>query len=161
MDYAATPALMARAEDVIRDVFGYETDVVFHFTTREPMAWLKSTYKHNLRTSRLIMDEDEYNHTYAPAADLKGVAEAVAHDVKGKVNTIDLADLTGVEGPAQPLIDLIELPEHRRRKLVPYPPANTGPRDDLVADLLALNRSKLSDSDLKTAKANLLGKARP
>lgn len=157
--YHATPALMARAEDVICDIFGAEADVVFHFTTRDPLAWLKSTYKHNLRTSRLVMGPDEYRDTYAPAADLTGVTQAVAQAVTGTVYTADLADLTGPEGPAQPLIDLIELPDHRRRKLAPHPDANRGPDDGMAAQLLALNRSNLSDDALIAAKADLLGKA--
>jgi hypothetical protein len=159
LSYNAAPALMARAEDIICDVFGSETDVVFCFTTREPDSWLKSTYKLNLRTSRLTMDEATYTATYAPVADLAGVAKAVADAVTGTVYTVDLADLTGPNGPAQPLIDLIELPDHRRRKLVPHPVDNTGPDEGLVADLLALNRSNLSDKDLNAAKADLLGKA--
>lgn len=159
MGYSATPELMARAEDVICDVFGVETDVVFHFTTRAPQSWLRSTYKHNLRTSRLVMDEAEYTETYANAADLAGVTEAVAKAVTGTVSSTDLADLTGAEGAAQPLIDLIGLPPHRRAKLVPQPSENTGPDDAQISDLLALNQSKLSDEDLIVAKANLLGKA--
>ncbi|AGI66364.1 hypothetical protein OAN307_c06370 [Octadecabacter antarcticus 307] len=159
MCYSATPTLMARAEDVICDVFGTETDVVFYFTTRDPQSWIKSTYKHNLRTSRLTMDEAAYMATYAPAADLDGVTKAVAAAVTGSVCSIDLADLNGPEGPAQPLMDLIELPEHRRRKLVPHPVENAGPDDRFLADLLALNRSNLSDKALITAKADLLGKA--
>lgn len=159
MGYTATPELMARAEDVIYDVFGAQTDVVFQFTTRAPKSWLRSTYKHNLRTSRLVLDEAAYNDTYAPAANLTGVTEAVAKAVKGTVYTTDLADLTGPEGTAQALIDLVGLPEHRRAKLVPQPNENMGPDDAIIAGLLALNRSKLSDDNLITAKAKLLGKA--
>jgi len=48
LTYSATSALMARTEDVICDIYGAETDVVFHFTTRAPQDWLRSTYKHNL-----------------------------------------------------------------------------------------------------------------
>ena len=158
LSYNATPALMAQAEEVICDVFGTESDVVFFFTTRDPDSWLKSTYKHNLRTSRLTLDEGTYTATYAPAADLAGVTKAVADAVTGTVYTVDLADLTGPNGPAQPLIDLIELPDQRRRKLVPHPVENAGPDDGLMDDLLALNRSNLSDKDLNAAKADLLGK---
>ena len=159
MAYHATPTLMARAEDVICDVFGAEADVVFHFTTREPQSWLRSTYKHNLRTSRLVMNLAEYTQTYGPAADLAGVTEAVADAVTGTVYTIDLADLDGPLGPARPLIELIELPDHRRRKLAPHPTMNKGPEDGLIDDLLALNRSNLSDEALIASKADLLGKA--
>jgi len=139
LSYNATPALMARAEDVICDVFGSESDVVFYFTTRDPDTWLKSTYKHNLRRSRQTMYVATYTATYAPAADLDGGAKAVADVVTGTVYTADLADLTGPNGPAQPLIDLMELPDYRRRKLVPHPVENAGPDDGFMDDLLALN----------------------
>ncbi|MGJ8611804.1 MAG: hypothetical protein ACSHWY_11955 [Octadecabacter sp.] len=159
MDYGATPALMARTEDVICDVFGVETDVIFVFTTRAPDAWLHSTYKHNLRTSRLTMDAAEYAETFRAAADLNGAAQAVAAAVTGAVYTVDIADLTGVEGPAQPLIDLIDLPPHRRAALTPHPVQNIGPHDGVIADFLALNRSDLTDDALRAAKKDLLGKA--
>jgi len=158
-EYNATPNLMARAEDVICDVFGAETDVVFHFTTRSSQSWLRSTYKHNLRTSRLTLDEADYLDAFGVAADLNRVIDAVARSVTGAVHCAKLEQLTGPFGPAQPLVDLMELPDHRKRHLKPHPPENTGPQDELIDDLLALNRANLSDNDLAAAKADLLEKA--
>lgn len=160
LDYGATPALMARAEHAIHDVFGAEADVQFHFTTRAPAAWLLSTYKHNLRTSRLTLDQAEYLATYKAAADLPQVIHDVSKAVTGLVHTSDLDELTDGFGPAQPLINLIELPDNLRRRLRPHPAQNNGPRDDLIDDLLALNRSDLSDEALTAAKLDLLGKAK-
>ncbi|MCF2904849.1 hypothetical protein L0666_07610 [Octadecabacter sp. CECT 8868] len=158
-NYEAAPALMARAETVIREVFGTDADVVFQFTTRAPDAWLRSSYKHNLRTSRLVMDEAEYTATYRGAANLATVVQDVEQAVTGAVHVANLKDLTGGLGPAQPLIDLIGLPDHLGRRLTPHPAQNAGPNDGLVDDLLALNRSALSDEALKAAKMDLLGKA--
>lgn len=158
--YEATPALMARTEDVICDVFGHEADVVFLFITRDHSDWLRSTYTHNLRTTRLVMDEAEYMQTYASAANLVDVTEAVAKAVTGTVYTIDLEDLAHAdENPARPLIDLIELPAHLRKHLKPHDVMNKGPDDTLIHDLLALNRAGLSDAALITAKADLLKRA--
>ncbi|AKS47298.1 hypothetical protein SAMN05444287_3061 [Octadecabacter temperatus] len=160
LDYSATPTLMARVEDVICDVFGAEAEVIFCFTTREPKSWLKSTYKHNLRKSRLVMDEEEYASTFGPAADLIGVTKEIEKAVTGIVSTADLAGLTGPEGPAQPLVDLLELSERRRSNLTPHVPHNIGPKDEMIDELLALNRSSLSDKALAAAKIDLLGKAK-
>lgn len=157
-DYGATPALMARAEDVICDIFGAEADVVFHFSTRQPAKWLHSTYKHNLRTLRLNMDADEYAHTFGPAADLDGVTVTVAKAVTGTVYSMDVADMTEPEGPARPLIDLMGLPPYRRSRLAAHPNVNIGPDDALIDELLALNRSNLSDDAVIAAKADLLQK---
>jgi len=159
LDYSATPILMSRAEDVICDIFGTEAEVIFCFTTRDPKTWLKSTYKHNLRKSRLTMDEEEYSTTFGPAADLIGVTNAVEKAVTGIVCTADLADLTGPEGPAQPLIDLMGLSERRRSKLIAQVTYNVGPKDAMIDELLALNRSNLSEKALAAAKIDLLGKA--
>ncbi|MEN8839698.1 MAG: hypothetical protein ABF288_01115 [Octadecabacter sp.] len=159
LDYSTTPILMARAEDVICDIFGAEAEVIFCFTTRDPKSWLRSTYKHNLRTSRLTMDEAEYIETYGPASDLIGVTKAVEKAVTGIVCTADLADLTGAEGPAQPLMDLMALSKRRRSKLIPHVTHNIGPKDAMIDELLALNRSSLSDKALAAAKIDLLGKA--
>ena len=159
LDYGTTPILMARAEDVICDVFGAEAEVIFCFTTREPSSWLKSTYKHNLRKSRLVMDEEEYSSTFGTAADLIGVTKAVEKAVTGVVSTADLADLTGPEGPAEPLIDLLGLSDRRRRKFIPHVAHNIGPKDTMIGELLTLNRSSLSDKAVAAAKIDLLGKA--
>ncbi|WP_375281520.1 hypothetical protein [Pseudooctadecabacter sp.] len=159
MAYGATAPLMARAEQVIHDVFGTDAEVIFHFSIRHPETWLRSTYRHNLRTSRLTMDRDTYLDTYRAASDLRRVAEDVAGAVKGRVQLRDVAGLDGPEGLSAPLIDLLDLPGHLRRKLVPLPPQNVGPNDDVLDALLDLNRSKLSDKALQKAKAALLEKA--
>jgi len=153
--YSATAELMARAHQVIRDVFGEDAAITTHFTLRDPNDWLLSTYKHNLRTSRLTLSEEEYTIAFSPASDLA----AVAKTVEGDVHTSELADLTGPNGAAQPLLDLIDLPDHLRARIEPQPTQNAGPSNDLMKDLLSLNRSDLSDEALKAAKAALLGKA--
>lgn len=155
-DYSTTPALMARAEDVICDVFGAETDVVFHFTTRAPESWLWSTYKHNLRASDLAMDWAEYEQTYAHAARLDTVIAQVAAAITGTVYTIDLETLARAgDNPARPLIDLMELPPHLGARLTQIGVRNFGPTDDLVDAMLTLNRAGLSDTALETTKAEL------
>lgn len=153
--YTATPALMAQAEQVIHDVFG-TSDITYHFTTRQPDDWLHSTYRHNLRTSRLTLDWDDYAAGFGPAADLDGVVRAVQEAVTGRVQAADLGALDGPEGPAAPLLDLIALPDHLRRNLAPNPMQNQGPDTGLAAQLLDLNRSALSDDAVAAAKALLL-----
>lgn len=154
--YDATPDLMAEAEKSIRSVFGADAEITFHFTTRAATPWLASTYRHNLRTSRLTLEWDAYAAQFAPAADLEGVVEAVAQVVNAPVQSARLESLSGAEGPAAPLIDLIGLPAHLRQKLVPVPSQNTGPDPDLIAELLDLNQSSLSDEAVEQAKSTLL-----
>ncbi len=160
LSYASTPTLMARTEDVVCDIFGAETDVVFHFTTRAPDAWLRSTYKHILTSTRLTLDFAEYQDTYSPASDLSAAVDAVTSKVTGMVTTADLTTLTGPEGPAEPLLDLVGLPPHRRAAFEPVARKNISPSDDLLDALLELNRSNLPDDDLATAKKDLLKKGR-
>ena len=156
VSYSQTATLMARIEDVVCDIFGTETDVNFHFTVRDPDEWLRSTYKHNLRKTRLTLEPEEYARAYGASADLMGVVDQVASTVTGHVQTSDLADASGIEGPAAPLLDLIELPPHRRRKLEPLPRQNTSYDDALLDEFLALNRSGLTDDAVRAAKADLL-----
>jgi len=159
MTYGATPDLMARAEDVIRDIFGSDAEVIFHFSLRDPASWLHSTYRHNLRTSRLTLGRADYQSIYQPAAQLRDVVQAVADRVKGRVQVCDVAGLTGPEGVAAPLIDLLDLPDHLRRRLTPLAPQNLGPVEGVLDALLALNRSDLSDKALMAAKTKLLDEA--
>lgn len=158
LGYTATPSLMARAEDVICGVFGAEADVVFHFTTRHPETWLRSTYKHNMRASRLTLDWGDYAAKFAFASDLLSVTEDVASAVTGTVFSAALEALDGPFGPAAPLIDLMELPPHLRKNLMPQPPQNPSPRDEHLPKLLELNRSDLSDDAVMDAKRQLLAK---
>ncbi len=159
--YNATADLMLRLQQVLFDIFGTDIQLTFHFTTRAPDDWLLSTYKHNLRKSRLTLDRDAYFATYKEAANLQSVVDQVSNRLSATVQTADLATLNGPEGPAAPLLDLIGLPADQRQALVPLPPKNVGPQDALIAPLLELNRSTLSDRDLSAAKKDLLKKDAP
>lgn len=153
-DYHAAPTLMAQAEKAIKNVFGGDADVIFHFNTRDPKTWLRSTYRHNLLHSRLVLDWDEYAINVSP--DLQNTINTIAAAVSGRVQSAALEKLTGPWGPAQPLIELINLPAHRLDQLLPHPTENRGPPENVVADLLALNRSNLPDTALPAAKSRLM-----
>ncbi|SLN55540.1 hypothetical protein [Pseudooctadecabacter jejudonensis] len=154
--YGAAPALMAAAEDVIHMVFGNDAEVNFHLSTRGPESWLRSTFRHNLFHSRVVLDFDDYRALFGAASDLKSVAQDIAGAVKGRVQIRDIDGLDGPEGLAAPLIDLLNLPRHLRGRLTLKDHMNAGPPEALVDELLAINRSAISDRAAQTAKANLL-----
>ena len=155
--YDSAPDLMAAMVQVIRRDIDPDPDLHFVFTTRNPESWLRSTWRHNLAQARLTLDYDAYAVIHRQAADLDGTVAAVRAAVAPyPVHAVPVETLAEtLEGPATPLLHHLGLPSDAWRKLVPAARANPGPEPALAHHFLDLNRSDLSDDDLKAQKAAL------
>ena len=155
--YDSAPDLMAATVQVIRRDIDPDPDLRFVFTTRAPESWLRSTWRHNLAQARLTLDYDTYARIHGQAADLdRTVTDIRAAVAPYPVQAAPVEDLAETpEGPAGQLLHLLGLPGDARRKLTPANRANPGPDPALADRLLELNRSDLSDHDLKAQKAAL------
>lgn len=155
--YDAAPPVMAMLEEVIRTRPGSETELTFVFSTRDPEAWLRSTWWQNLRSTRLTTEFDAYSEEIGTAADMGAVlAEAATALAAAKVVGAPLEHSRDrPEGPLAPLLDLVGLPEGIREKLEILPPVNAEPEIGLSEVFLALNRSGLNDKNLRDAKTLL------
>ena len=157
--YDAAPVLMAAALDRIGALFGSAADVTVWYTTRAPAAWQRSMYWQNLRASRLTDDFDSYDARWQRGAQLRDIVEQVRHALgrQARVVSTPLEDSRAHPlGHLKAALDLLGLPDDG---LDAIPVENVRPRA-ADAELLALNRSDLSDTELAEAKRALMRKLR-
>jgi len=156
--YAACPVLMKVVAECIEQVIDPNPDMTFHFSTRGTDAWLRSIWWHNLAKTRLTENFNDFAAALGPTCDLKATVQQVKKAVAPYPVTSMLLEQTTDQkfGPATPLIDLLNLPDKSRSALQNIPAENVMPPRDLVKAFLKLNRSNLGNTDLVTAKQELL-----
>ncbi len=155
--YDAAPALMKCLVDTAKECF-QAPDITLFFSTRAPVAWVRSCYAHHLRSTRITESRTEYEQHALPRGDLIHYVRAVRAAVPGiAVHHAALEATTKRRlGPLSPLLDLADVPSERRRKLIVVPPANVARKEGILQKLLHLNQSDLTDDALSTAKKQVL-----
>jgi hypothetical protein len=158
--YDAAPILAGEMAQILAQHFGENLDLTFAYSTRNPEAWLKSSYRHNLAGHKFITSFADYARRYALSADLPGiVADLSAAVAPHKVVALPLE--TGSKlplGPGQALTDLLHLPERVASALKPVTPRNAGPDDAIAAYFLDLNRSGKSPEEISALKQAMIDK---
>lgn len=154
--YDAAPQLMLTAAQTLAEIRP-EARVEFIFTTRAAEPWLASCHAQHLRAMRMRLDRAEFARAWRGAADLPALVATIAQVLAPRaVHQAALEDCAHRRlGPLDPILDILALPDRLRAALVPQPPANRAPSPARQAELLRLNRSDLSDGELKRAKAAL------
>ena len=160
--YSACPILMKTVSECVKETIDPNPDMTFYFSTREKPAWLRSIWWHNLSKTRLTDDFAEFTKRLDQNCNLDRTVELVRSAVAPHpVLSTPLEQLTLQQfGPATPLVDLLDLPSDARNALHNIPPSNVMPSDELVGELLTLNRSSLSKASLVNQKKALLDRAR-
>lgn len=160
-DYAAAPVLMPRLADVLERRFGAALDLTFLFTLRRAGDWLASAWAEHVKSSRMTLDLKTFRARYTPAADLPGVVARIREAVAPHpVETAWLEDIVEAElGPVTPLLDLMHLAPERRAQIEPQPRANAALPEDVLAEMLEINRRAPDADTAKAAKAALLSRA--
>ncbi len=162
-DYVAAPRIMAGMISVAQDTLGAGVaSLEFLFTTRAPAPWVKSCYAQHVRATRMTDDLDTFRRTALPHADLNAMVDRIAAAVApARVHRAALEDIaTGPLGPLDALLDVAEVPADLRATLAPLPPANTSVPQDLLTELLAMNRSDTPWKTLRDEKKVLIRKSR-
>ena len=157
--YAGCPALMATTRDALREVFGPALPITFYLSTRDPDRWLRSCYWQNLRSSPLKMDYATFAETYSDAANFDPII-AQTREALGDTPlvTMPMEDTLNMRfGPATPIIDLFPLPPETLNALTTPISRNASPSPEIIAEVLALNRSGLDRDTLDTRKKALFG----
>lgn len=145
--------------ELARAVAAYfpDPDLAFVLTTREPEAWLRSTWRHALRVSRMQQDFAEYSTQMQQVACL----DELVTEVQSALGAIEVrkAPLEEADlhlGPGEPVVNMLGLPSSAIGALRPVPVVNSSPPEAVISELLQLNRSSLSDVELDAAKRRLL-----
>lgn len=157
--YDAAPPLMNVATAVLRSHFGDEADIHIFYTTRTARDWQRSVYWQNLRALRVTEEFDTYRlrlHHAARLGDVvQRVSERLGNRAKVSTNPIEHHGATPL-GPLGAALDILGIPTHG---LTPLPAHNVQP-EGAAEQLLALNRSTLSDDELASAKRQVIQRLR-
>lgn len=158
-DYSAAPILAYMMWQTAHEAFP-EAGFAVYLSTRAPEAWLPSAYWEHVRTSPMTMELSEFVDRYAAAADLRGMVADVASRIPCPVYSNALEDCAGLPlGPADPLLDLADIPDDLRSTLEPVPHGNVRLPDDVLNALLAANRRYHDRAARSIAKRAILKEA--
>jgi len=160
-DYSALPILMATAVGVMQRQFPNGLDLTVFLSTRDGDAWLDSAWAEHVKSSRMTLDLPSFRKQFAAASDLGAVVDRVKQAIAPfPVTTCALEDSRHLPlGPAEPLIDLLNLPSLARQQIKPANSQNARVPAVALQQLLALNRSDLDADALWAAKKQILSTA--
>lgn len=157
-DYRAAPVLMYLFWQRAQIAFP-QTPVHFCFGTRDPAAWQRSAWAEHVKSSGMTLDFAEFCAGYPAAPDLDAVIAEVRSRVPAPVHAFALEDCGELDlGPADPVLDLCDLPDDLRASLIAQPLQNTRLDDDTLNALLGINRAHPTTEARNAPKAALLGK---
>lgn len=157
-DYGAAPELLYAFWESAHARFP-NAEVLIYLSTRAPQPWLRSAWAEHVKSSSMTLDFPEFAARYGGAADLTGMVAEIASRVPCPVHHRALEDCADLPlGPADPLLDLCRIPEDLRATLRPSPPRNRRLGDDILAQMVQINRSPSAPQVRKAAKAALMQK---
>jgi len=152
-DYSATPVLMYLFWQRAQQAFP-KTPVVFCFGIRKAEDWLPSAWAEHVKSSNMQLDYDAYLARYRASANLAQIVQETKRRVPAPVHSYALEDCAGLLlGPADPVLDLCDIPPALRTGLAPQTPKNTRLNPAILADLLTINRTHTDSGSRKAAKA--------
>lgn len=159
-DYSAAPVLLYAFWEIMIKRYP-AAEILLYLSTRAPDAWLKSAHWEHVKASNMTMDVDAFRDRYHAAANLDGMVAEIASRVPCPVHHAALEDCRDLPlGPADPLLDLCDLPLSLRAELVAPPPANTALGDDVLKAMIEANKANPTPDARNAAKAAILAEAR-
>lgn len=155
-DYSAAPILLYAFWEIAQRRFP-KAELQVYLTTRASEPWLESAYWEHVESTGMTMDFDAFRTRYHRAADLTGMAAEIASRVPCAVHSTAIEDCRDLPlGPADPLLDLCDLPLAARADLAPQPRANVRRDDGVLQALLEANRTITDPERRKAAKHDIL-----
>ena len=158
VDYCAALPLAQAMTGGVKAVFGAKAKLTLIYTTRTAPGWFYSAWRHNLFGYRVTEDFDSFCQRCAGAADFDSITSEIAQKLRwAEVISVPLEQVQDAAlGPAEAVLALLNLPDSLLTSLRNPGQRNVG-RDQAVTEaLLALNRSELSDAEIKQRKDALV-----
>ena len=156
--YAAVPVLVGQIKQCLIARFGNTADIEFMISTRPAKDWLKSLWWQNLKVDRLTDDLTTFSDRLRPVSDFSGLlADIQAALGNTKLHMTDLGKTGGLHlGPAAPVLAAMGLSAEQMLPLLQGPRLKQSLPADLQQAILMLNRSDLSQQELKETKSETL-----
>lgn len=157
-DYSAAPVLIYLMWQRAQAAFP-RAPVAICFGTRDRASWQRSAWAEHVKSSGMTLDFESFCASYPAAPDLESVVRNVTSRVPAPVHSYKLEECAALPlGPADPVLDLCDIPTDIRAGLVPQPKQNMRLGDGLLGALLEINRTHKDTGARNAAKAALLGK---
>ncbi len=159
--YGAAPELATTLVERVKDRLG-PVDLTIYLSLRQREDWMRSLWAHDLRRTRLVQDYDEFREALNHLPSPKETADMLQDRLPlVKVQTEWMEDLRKRRfGPGAPFATFLNLPRDKMFKLVAPEPHKARPTDDVLLELLELNRSALDDAALMAQKKALIKRAK-
>ncbi|UOA28442.1 hypothetical protein [Pseudosulfitobacter sp. DSM 107133] len=158
-DYSAAPELARIYVDLVQRHFP-DCELALYASTRDPESWLRSAYWEHVKSSSMTLDFTDFVARYGIAGDLDGVVENIAAAVPCRVFRAQLeASRTQRLGPAQPLLELCNVPPETLAQIMPQPVVNASLDPSVLEALLEANRAHTDRGARKAAKQAILAQA--
>tara|TARA_R110002072_G_scaffold44812_5_gene125016 strand:+ start:1196 stop:1984 length:789 start_codon:yes stop_codon:yes gene_type:complete len=159
-DYSAAPVLLYAFWEIMTKRYP-AAEIILYLSTRGPDPWLRSAHWEHVKASNMTMDLDAFRDRYHDAANLDDMVTEIASRVPCPVHHAALEQCKDLPlGPADPLLDLCDLPLTLRAALVAPPPANTRLGDDVLHAMIEANKTHKTPDARNAAKAAILAEAR-
>ncbi|WP_171208839.1 MULTISPECIES: hypothetical protein [unclassified Ruegeria] len=159
--YEAAPELAACLVELVQERLGDEVDITLYLSLRQRGGWLRSLWSHDLLRTRLVQDFETYRDRMAEVPSPQTAAMQIRDRIENaRVKTEWLEDLQYRPfGAGDPFAAFLDLPPELKSKLLA--PTRVNPRlpEDLLEELLQLNRSGLDDAALELQKTALVENA--
>lgn len=156
--YHCAGRLLHEACESISEAFGQGHDITVILTTREPDAWMQSVYWQNLRSNRITEDFSDYSRQLKAGADLSALTNAIRSMLNGKASVVEvnLSQVPKGEHMTNVILASAGVPSDN---VTPIEGQNSRPTNG-IQDLLALNRSNLSEVELGIEKRRYIRRMR-
>ncbi|SFE78654.1 hypothetical protein SAMN04488523_110129 [Sulfitobacter brevis] len=159
-DYSAAPVLLYAMWEIMSSRFP-AAEIVIYLSTRSADAWLASAYWEHVKASGMTLGFDDFRARYHKAAALEDMVSDIASRVPCRVQSAALEDCRDLPlGPADPLLDLCDLPLSLRSGLTSVLAANPRLGVDVLQEMLHVNRTHDGAEARNAAKKAILERAR-
>lgn len=154
MDYGAMPIILYSFWTLIREKFP-AADIQIYLSTRNQADWLVSAYWQHVKSSSMTLDMDAFLEKFHKAGNLTHMVNEIASRVPCPTHHCAIEDSKHRPlGPADPILDLCDIPQHIRNTLEPVAVQNIRPDMETLMALLDVNRTvKDPEKRLATKKA--------
>ena len=137
--YDAAPDLLYAFWEIAHTRFP-EAEIMIYLSTRAAGPWLASAYAEHVKSSNMTMTAQEYATAFADAADFRETISDIASRVPCPVHSASLESCRALPlGPANPLLELCDLPQSVLAELTAVAPENTRLPDDMLEALRHAN----------------------
>ena len=158
-DYSAAPVLLYSYWEIAKARYP-QAEILVYLSTRNAEDWTASAHWEHVKSSNMTMSLAEFQDRYAKAGDLSAMVSEVASRVPAPVHAHALEDCSALPlGPADPLLDLCDIPDNIRQTLTPVPRANERFGPDVLEAMIAANRENATPMARNAAKALILAEA--